>query len=77
MEEVELQEIIRHRLVQSRVIVEDMLADQEFIDRLEGLAVTCLEKVSAGGKIMFMGNGGSAADSQPVSYTHLTLPTKA
>ena len=71
MEEVELQDTIRHRLVQSRVIVEDMLADQEFIDRLEGLAVTCLEKVSAGGKIMFMGNGGSAADSQHLA-TELT-----
>lgn len=59
------------RLVQSREVVEDMLADQAFMTQLADLADTCLQRLDAGGKVMFMGNGGSAADSQHLA-TELT-----
>ena len=38
--------------------------DGETIGKIRDVVMKCIERIDLGGKIMFMGNGGSAADSQ-------------
>lgn len=42
-------------------------AVREIAPQIEATAVLCIESLSAGGKIIFCGNGGSAADAQHLS----------
>jgi D-sedoheptulose 7-phosphate isomerase len=44
-----------------------VLNDATLIGQIEGLAVTCVSSLKAGGKIIFAGNGGSFADAQHLS----------
>lgn len=41
--------------------------DAAFLDAIEGAAALCADSIRRGGKIMFAGNGGSAADAQHLS----------
>ena len=41
-----------------------MAADPGLSDNIVGAVVLCVESLRAGGKVMFAGNGGSAADAQ-------------
>ncbi len=45
-------------------VMEEVLADDELRDSIEKIAKTCVNAIRNGNKIMFCGNGGSAADSQ-------------
>ena len=49
---------------QSVEVKEKILADAGIISAIGDIAETCTEALCAGHKIMFCGNGGSAADSQ-------------
>ncbi len=41
-----------------------LLQDEALVHTLEQVAQTCVETIRSGGKILFCGNGGSAADAQ-------------
>ena len=45
-------------------VMQAMAADSELQLNLERVAEACAYAIAAGGKVMFCGNGGSAADSQ-------------
>jgi D-sedoheptulose 7-phosphate isomerase len=51
-------------IVKSRDLMEAMLADQVLLATVARVARLCAQAVRAGNKVMFCGNGGSAADSQ-------------
>ncbi|MBL8379252.1 MAG: D-sedoheptulose 7-phosphate isomerase [Burkholderiales bacterium] len=59
-----MQEQIRKQLEESAGVLGAMRADQRLIAILETVAQACVRTLSAGGKLLFMGNGGSAADCQ-------------
>ena len=44
-----------------------LLKDSHITDKLETLAIKCIESLNLGGKIIFYGNGGSFADAQHLS----------
>ena len=45
-------------------VMQAILADTALIQTVEQIAMVCSQSITAGGKIMFCGNGGSAGDSQ-------------
>ena len=45
-------------------VLQAMSADRELKANVERVAEACASAIAAGGKVMFCGNGGSAADSQ-------------
>lgn len=51
-------------LLATRDVIEAMAIDRMLIESVERAAAACADAVKAGGKIMFCGNGGSAADAQ-------------
>ena len=55
---------ISKRLSDSQALLTALLADAELQARIEQAAVLCIESLQRGGKILFCGNGGSAADAQ-------------
>lgn len=55
-------EYVRDMLRRSIAVKQKLMADH--CDVLVGLADICIEAVANGGKLMFCGNGGSAADAQ-------------
>jgi D-sedoheptulose 7-phosphate isomerase len=57
-----MKEFIRKQLLES-ADVKKVLAD-EFVEQINEIAEKCIATFKSSGKIMFCGNGGSAADSQ-------------
>lgn len=62
-----MQDQIRISLMASRQMVEDMLASQELQASLQGAIDLCKKAIAGGHKLMFVGNGGSAAEAQHFS----------
>jgi D-sedoheptulose 7-phosphate isomerase len=56
-------DIAREHLVKHRNTVETLSVD-DFYNNVQEIADICCEAISSGNKIIFMGNGGSAADAQ-------------
>lgn len=54
----------RGQIRQSVDIHNAMLGDEALLDVLAATAKACMDALNAGGKILFAGNGGSAADAQ-------------
>ncbi len=62
-----------------------ILADPDFIQTIRDVAQTCAETFCNGGKVLFCGNGGSAADAQHLAaefsgrfyYDRPPLPSEA
>ena len=48
-------------------VKEDILANVDFLKRIEKAAELCIESLHNGGKIHLCGNGGSAADAQHIA----------
>lgn len=48
-------------------VKEDILADVDFLKRIEKAAELCINSLQNGGKIHLCGNGGSAADAQHIA----------
>ena len=48
-------------------VKEDILADVDFLKRIENAAELCIKSLQNGGKIHLCGNGGSAADSEHIA----------
>ena len=55
--------ILKH-LSETQGVVQAMMADTRLIACMESVAQACIAALKAGNKLLFMGNGGSAADSQ-------------
>lgn len=59
---------MRHNIIDqmrlSAGVLTAMQADAKLLAAVEAAAVACVKALRAGGKLLFMGNGGSAADSQ-------------
>ncbi len=57
-------QIIHRELSQTKELIETMLRDNNFQQNICDIAMLCVDTLKNGNKIMFCGNGGSAADSQ-------------
>ena len=62
-----LRDLVRGRIQSTIDIKAALLQDSNFHDALAHVALRIVESLRAGGKVIFFGNGGSAADAQ-----HLT-----
>jgi D-sedoheptulose 7-phosphate isomerase len=58
---------IQEEYNKTKTVFEKILNDKNFQNNVEKIAEICVSSLNAGGKIMFCGNGGSAADSQHLS----------
>jgi len=82
--------VIREYLSESSSALLESLENSELEKKLVSASRTCVASINSGGKIMFCGNGGSAADSQhlaaelvsrfekertPISAVSLTVDT--
>lgn len=54
----------RQAIQESIALKEQILQQEELIASLEAIATQCVATFRAGGKVLFCGNGGSAADAQ-------------
>lgn len=59
-----MHEKIKREIAETSSIVTRMLADDGLVTCIAQIADRCVAAFSAGNKLLFMGNGGSAADSQ-------------
>lgn len=66
MERVSLQ-VVQTFLARSRDVVDAMIADRSLQSTVVAIADVWVGSLSAGGKILFCGNGGSAADAQHIA----------
>lgn len=57
-------DIIKQEVSKHQTVVEQILNDADFLSRINDIVHCCMKALSAGGKILFAGNGGSAADAQ-------------
>jgi D-sedoheptulose 7-phosphate isomerase len=60
-------DIARHHLIASREAIDCALADIGFIKSIHAIAELILTRLRAGNKVLFAGNGGSAADAQHIA----------
>lgn len=59
-----MKHVIQAHIEESIKAKTDLLDDQSFIQNIERIAKHCFQAIVRGNKIIFAGNGGSAADSQ-------------
>ena len=59
-----MNEMIQNRLIEGALLMESIATDNDLVDNVYKAARMCSTCIESGGKIFFMGNGGSAADSQ-------------
>jgi len=57
-------QFILDELSQTKALIEAILLDNKFQKNVLKIANICIKSLNSGGKIIFCGNGGSAADSQ-------------
>jgi D-sedoheptulose 7-phosphate isomerase len=62
-------ELVRHELAQHEELVRRV--SEELADRIEELAVLVADTLRSGGKLLFCGNGGSAADAQHLAAEYV------
>ena len=56
--------VISDQIKQSASVLDSMVEDIDFLSVLHDVVVVCTAALKKGNKLLFMGNGGSAADSQ-------------
>jgi D-sedoheptulose 7-phosphate isomerase len=59
-----MQDIIGQEIGDSAEVIGAMRTDTRLAAAIEAIALACVEALQNGNKLLFMGNGGSAADSQ-------------
>jgi D-sedoheptulose 7-phosphate isomerase len=62
--EIEMREYIRLEVSKTQATLEQLAADENIAAQVEKIARLSCEALRAGNKILFAGNGGSAADAQ-------------
>jgi D-sedoheptulose 7-phosphate isomerase len=60
-------EFLSKQIQESLHIKESILDDVQFMELLEKVCHICLEWYKKGGKLLFAGNGGSAADAEHIA----------
>jgi D-sedoheptulose 7-phosphate isomerase len=55
---------VKEQLLKSKQVLDDLLNDNNMLKILEQISEVCVHAINNGNKVMFAGNGGSAADSQ-------------
>lgn len=64
MENMNFAKLIVDGIHESNQTILAMLESQQLIDSIEQVAKLCIEQLKSGNKLLFAGNGGSAADAQ-------------
>ena len=59
--------IAKKHLLASRDVVDAAIADDKFIETITKIAALVTDRLRAGNKALFAGNGGSAADAQHIA----------
>ena len=59
-----LSAIIRDEFAKSQALLQRMAADQAMAETIHKVVAMCTQALAKGNKLMFAGNGGSAADAQ-------------
>jgi D-sedoheptulose 7-phosphate isomerase len=62
-----MKDLIQKNIRESITVKQTILADEAFLQKIEQAAQAFITAFSAGGKVLFCGNGGSAADAQHLS----------
>jgi D-sedoheptulose 7-phosphate isomerase len=62
-----MDQIIQKSISDSIAVKTAVLEDRNLQTRIAGAAAACVETFRAGGKVLFCGNGGSAADAQHIA----------
>ncbi len=62
-----MQSYIHEKIIEAQQVMAAMLADELLLARLEQAAGACVHCLRGGGKILLVGNGGSAADAQHIA----------
>lgn len=62
-----MQNYIKSEFQKTAEVFSKILSDQKLQENIENITKTCIKSLKNGKKIMFCGNGGSAADSQHLS----------
>lgn len=62
--ETMIKSTILGQLADTQAVMAAMAADAKLVQTLETVAEACVKSLGQRGKLLFMGNGGSAADSQ-------------
>ena len=65
-------EILKHYLDESSCCISKMASDPTFILLLSGIADECVKRLKSGNKLLFAGNGGSAADCQHMAGEYVS-----
>jgi D-sedoheptulose 7-phosphate isomerase len=64
MEQADMRALLVDRIKTSIAVKEALLLDDHYLDLVTQVAQQITESLNSGGKVLFFGNGGSAADSQ-------------
>jgi len=67
MNNLNIDQYIKKNLEESKYLLEVMFRDDKVIHNLRKIALLCCSSIDKKGKIIFAGNGGSAADAQHFS----------
>jgi len=59
-----MQAMIQKQIQKTQQVIQKILEDEVLLSTVEKIARVCVTALRAGHKILFVGNGGSAADSQ-------------
>jgi D-sedoheptulose 7-phosphate isomerase len=59
-----MQQLIKDEIQKTRLLLAKIEQDEALLKSAEHIARECIRSLRHGGKILFVGNGGSAADSQ-------------
>ncbi len=59
-----MRDLINQRITESVKIKQTILQDERLLETLQALANECIARFKNGNKVLFCGNGGSAADAQ-------------
>ena len=59
-----MKDCIKLQLINSQAVIAGIMSDNDLCSRVEEAANACINSLNIGGKLMFAGNGGSAADAQ-------------
>lgn len=62
--EATMKSTILGQMAETQAVMVAMAADAKLVQTLEDVAQACVKALGQRGKLLFMGNGGSAADSQ-------------
>ncbi len=62
-----MKDYIRNQIQETHRLMEAMLGDQAFQDKIAAAGQACIDCMRNGNKVMLAGNGGSAADAQHIA----------